>query len=226
MMWQEARERECWHCTGRTGLALVCLHCDAPQPLPAATDLFAVLGLPRRLVVDLGDLEDRYHAASRAVHPDRHQSTAARSRELSLTASATVNRAYRTLRDPVARGRYWLEVHGTPLAERNNQVPSALATLVFETQEQLEALRESGAAAAERRGVERGVEQGVQTVRRELDERVRGLEAELEARYAAWDAAAPDAPAVLDELKRRLSEIAYLSTLLEDVEEALGAHEH
>lgn len=218
MMRTETRNHECWHCSRRTGLALVCLHCEAPQPLPAAADVFTVLGLPRRLVVDLRDLEDRYHAASRAVHPDRHQAANDRGRELSLSASAMVNRAYRTLRDPVARGRYWLELHGSPLGDRNNQVPPALAALVFETQEQLEALRESGGAAADRRAVE--------AVRRELQDRVRALTTELEDRYVSWDAADPSAPDALAELKRRLSEIAYLSTLHDDVDETLAGCEH
>lgn len=214
----DACEHECWHCARRTGLALVCLHCEAPQPLASASDLFGVLGLPRRLLVDRAALEHRYHDASRAVHPDRHQTAPDRSRELSLAASAAVNRAYRTLRDPVARGRYWLELHGAPLGERNNQVPAGLATLVFETQEQLEALRESGANGAARRSVE--------VVRSDLDARVRALVADLESRYAAWDAGRPDEPDALAELKGRLSEIAYLDTLLGDVEEALGGAEH
>jgi len=194
----------------------VCLHCEAPQPLPPGVDLFAVLGLPRRLVVDRAELEERYHAASRVVHPDRHQAATERNRELSLVASAAVNRAYRTLRDPVGRGRYWLELHGTTLGERNNQVPPALAALVFETQEQLEVLRDGGGTAEHR---------AVAAVRHELDERVRGFVAELEARYAAWDAADAADSAVLDELKRRLSEIAYLSTLQDDIEEALEERE-
>src|SRR5262245_9143148 len=208
----EIRDRECWHCSGRAGLGLVCLHCESPQPLPAAAALFSVLRLPRQQVAHRAPLEERYHARPRVVHPDRHQAAAERNRELSLVASAAVNRAYRTLRDPVARGRYWLELHGAPLGERNNQVPPALASLVFDTQEQLEALRD-GAGAAARRAVE--------DVRVELDDRVRGLVTELEDRYAAWDAADASSAAVLDELKRRLSEIAYLSTLQEDVEQAL-----
>ena len=192
----ETRERECWHCSGRTGLGLVCLQCESPQPLPPAVDLFSVLGLPRHLVVDRTGLEERYHAASRVVHPDRHQAAAERNRELS---------------------RYWLELHGAPLGERNNQVPPALAALVFETQEQLESLR-GGVGDGERRAVE--------AVRGELDARVRELVFELEGRYTAWDAADSGAAGVLDELKRRLSEIAYLSTLQGDVEEALEEREH
>jgi molecular chaperone HscB len=180
-------------------------------------DLFAVLGLPRRLVVDRAALEKCYHAASRVVHPDRHLAAAERNRTLSLVASAAVNRAYRTLRDPVARGRYWLELHGASLGERNNRVPAALAALVFDTQEQLQALRDGGGDAARH---------AMEGVRGELDARVRGLVSELEEHYAAWDAGDAGAASVLDELKRRLSEIAYLSTLQEDVEEALEERAH
>jgi molecular chaperone HscB len=210
----DTRDRECWHCAGRGGLHLVCLSCEAPQPLPQAVDLFSVLGLPRRLVVDRDELERRFHDASRAVHPDRHQVAADRSRELSLVASATVNRAYRTLRDPIARGRYWLELHGDPLGDRNNRVPPELAALVFETQELLEALRDAPGNAATRAEVE--------AVRRQLDERLQAVQAELEVRFAAWDAGGAATPSTLGELKRRLSDIAYLDTLHEDVEEALA----
>src|SRR5439155_1887865 len=121
---------ECWQCHADTGAALVCPRCEATQPLPPEADLFAVLGLPRRLALDLADLERRYHAASRAVHPDRHQTAEPRARELSLAASAAVNRAYRTLRDPVARGRYWLELHGAGLAEDGAGVPAEIAAEV------------------------------------------------------------------------------------------------
>ena len=215
MVRAETRERECWHCSARTGLALVCGQCEAPQPLAAGVDLFAVLGLRRRLVVDPDDLERRYHEASRAVHPDRHQTAGERDRTFSLAASAAVNRAYRTLRDPIARGRYWLELHGSPLGERNNQVPPALAELVFETQEQLAELRGASDPAAAQRGIE--------STHADLDARLRALVAELEARYAVWDAAGGETPEALAELKRRLSEIAYLNTLRDDVDETLDS---
>jgi len=123
-----AGERTCWRCgSGATG-PLVCPSCDAVQPVAPEADLFALLGLPRHLVVDGTELERRYHDASRLVHPDRHQTAGGRERELSLAASAAVNRAYRTLRDPIARGRYWLQLHGTTVAERSQEVPPALVS--------------------------------------------------------------------------------------------------
>jgi len=118
--------RVCWRCDAATGEALVCPGCEAPQPLPSGVDLFGVLGLPRRLTVDPAELEERYHAAARGVHPDRYQTASERERQLSVAAIAAVNRAYRTLRDPVARGLYWLELHGAQLGARNPEVPPGL----------------------------------------------------------------------------------------------------
>ena len=203
-------EAACWRC-GASADVLACAACGAPQPSVADLDRFAVLGLPRRLTVDRDDLERRYLDASRAVHPDRHQTADDRTRALSLAASAAVNQAYRTLRDPVARGRYWLELHGVPLGKDNNRVPTALAELVFETQEALGDFRSGGASR-----------ESVAATHATLDARLQGLVDDLAARYPPWDAADSAAPVVLDELKTRLSEIAYLDTLVEDVDEALG----
>jgi molecular chaperone HscB len=204
-------ETLCWRCGARRASAVTCAACEAPQALAPDADLFAVLGLPRRLVIDRDDLEQRYLAASRAVHPDRHQTGDERTRQLSLVASAAVNRAYRTLRDPIARGRYWLELHGESLGRDNNRVPPELAELVFETQEALESFRQSG---TDRAAIER--------THAELDARVRDLVGELGERYAAWDAGDPAAAPALAELKRRLSDVAYLETLVEDLDEAVG----
>jgi molecular chaperone HscB len=208
-------ERACWRCQMPSAEGLVCARCGAPQPLAAGTDLFRVLGLPRQLVVDAEDLERRYHAASRAVHPDRHQTSDPGARDLSLTVSAAVNRAYRTLRDPVARGRYWLELHGMALGEKNNAVPPALAALVFDTQEKLEQLRAARGGAVERLRTE------ARATREELARRLRDLETELTTHYGKWSANGGSTAADLAELKRRLSEIAYLRTLHGDVEAAL-----
>ncbi len=205
----EATRRECWSCRAEHGTALVCPGCGAVQPLHADADLFAVLGLPRHLAIDAADLEHRYHAVSRVVHPDRFQTGSPRARELSLAASAAVNRAYRTLRDPVTRGRYWLELHGARLGDGGPQVPPEIAAEVFETQEKLEELRGGGAPALRRE---------VEALRDGFAARLDALRDELVAVYAS----ANGGTASLDELRRRLSEIAYLRTLLGDIEDATG----
>ena len=43
--------------------------------------------------------------------------------EASLSATALLTRAFRTLRDPVSRGLYWLELHNEKLASDNKRGP-------------------------------------------------------------------------------------------------------
>ena len=167
-------------------------------------------------MIDLGALERRYHELSRKIHPDRFASSAAPVRDASLRATATLTRSYRTLRDPVARGLYWLELNGEKLAESNKRVPPELAELVFEVQEQLaemhdapadsDATRELAAEIVARRG----------QLQATMDARL----AELERNFVKWDQR-PDDNMLTLELKAILSSIAYLRTLIRDVDRAL-----
>ena len=121
--------------------ACLCSECGAP--LAAELDYFAALGVPRRLTIDPKQIENLYHELGRRVHPDRFASRASAVRDASLNATALLTRAFRTLRDPVSRGLYWLELQGEKLATDNQRVPPELAELIFEVQETLEELRDA-----------------------------------------------------------------------------------
>jgi molecular chaperone HscB len=185
--------------------------------------LFAALGLPRLLQIDIAQLESAYLDLGRRIHPDHFASAASEIRDASLRATALVTRAYRTLRDPVSRGLYWLELYGHKLAENNKEVPPDLAELVFEVQEQLSELRNAreqdqvaASAATIDLSAKRASLQGL------MDE----LYAELVENFAGFDnGGGPDPEALFAELKTILSKIAYLKTLLRDVDRELGSSE-
>jgi molecular chaperone HscB len=165
------------------------------------------------LSIDLPALERTYHELSRKIHPDRFASRDVAIRNASLRATALLTRAYRTLRDPTARGLYWLELNGEKLAENNKRVPPDLAELVFEVQEQLADMHDaSGGAAAE-----------VSKRRDELQTTMDETIAALERNFNRWDQSGPgkDHHALTTELKAVLSRIAYLRTLIRDVDRAL-----
>src|SRR5437867_2840352 len=124
-----ARRGGCWQCGAESTARLFCPDCDAIQPPPPDADYFQLLGLPRRLVVDDEALQRRYYELSRHLHPDRYQTCPQEARSASLRSTAAVNQAYRTLRDPVDRGTYWLALRGEHLGTDNNRVPAELATL-------------------------------------------------------------------------------------------------
>ena len=204
---------QCPSCARRCEPRLTCPDCGAP--LGAEVDLFAALGLPRKLVLDPGELESLYHEAGRRIHPDRFASAPPAVKQASLKSAALLTRAYRTVRDPVSRGRYWLELNGEKLAENNKGVPAELAALVFEVQEQLGELR--GA----RNGSAGALDTAVRARRAELEESVARTQEELERNFVHWDEGAGERQKLVNELKSVLSTIAYLRTLTRDVDRAL-----
>ena len=203
---------ECLSCGRRQEPSLICAECGTP--LAAPLDCFAALGMPRKLTIELDALERRYHELSRKIHPDRFASKGPKVRDASLRATATLTRSYRTLRDPVARGLYWLELNDEKLAENNKRVPPELAELVFEVQEQLAEMQLSDPEEAHERATE------IAARRIELQFKMDENLAELERHFAKWDQPA-DEKALTVELKTILSNIAYLRTLIRDVDRAL-----
>jgi molecular chaperone HscB len=197
----------------------------------ATLDLFAALGLPRQLSIDSTRLEQVYHDLGRRIHPDRFANRAANLRDASLRGTALLTRAYRTLRDPVSRGLYWLELNGYKLAENNQSVPADLAEMVFEVQEQLADLRE--ARDGEGEAADR-LRTRIEDRRAELHGAIEAARQELAQNFARWDAL-PDTHGVqsdadagkhdglVAELKSILSKIAYLRTLTRDIDRELDS---
>ena len=200
---------QCPSCGRRQGPRLTCEDCGAP--LGAELDGFAAFSLPRKLVLDTSALERVYHELSRQIHPDRFAQGSAPVRDASLRSTALLTRSYRTLRDPIARGHYWLELRGEKLADNNKTVPPDLAELVFEVQDELSELREAGSERLRERTRAR---------RRELDDASNSLQRDLAQNFERWDAGG-DSKQLSAELKAVLSKLAYLRTLIRDVDREL-----
>jgi molecular chaperone HscB len=153
----------CWLCRGPLeARALFCPTCKVVQP-PAAIDHFARLDLPRRFDVDTAELDRRYFALQRQLHPDRFASRSARERAVSQSQAVALNEAYEILKDPLSRAEYMLKLHGVDVnPDGCNTVRDP--TLLMEQMERREALAEAAtreavdAIAAETRGeMDRGL---------------------------------------------------------------------
>src|SRR5260370_30583365 len=105
------------------------------------TDSFIVFGLPRKLAVDAPTLQRRFYELSREHHPDFHHGAEAARQAEALAASAQVNRAYRALRDPLARVEYLIalaEGRGVPQGATDKpQTPRELLCATLQVQEAL-----------------------------------------------------------------------------------------
>ncbi len=211
------QEVRCWRCGSQHEVSLFCPACEAIQVLPPQTDYFTVFDFSHTPRLEETELTRRYYDLSRRLHPDLYQTGTSHEKEASLKNTALLTRAYRTLRDPVQRGQYWLELHGEPLGKDNNKVPPQLATLVFEVQEKLAELRE-----ADVKGKTNEAQAELSTIRDDLNAQIAQLLGALEANFAQWRDGGAQAE-LLRSLKNLLAEIAYLRTLLRDVEKGSEA---
>lgn len=188
------------------------------------SDYFEVFGLPRKLQIDLEALQRRFYELSRRHHPDFHQGAGAEAQAEALEASALVNRAYRALRDPVARVEYLIALEeGREVREETTAKPKAPTDLLAEMLEVQEALEEakSGGLTEETTG-------RLRSERQRLEDRRRAEEAALITGATEWDAAVDagqNRQPLLGRFKQLLAARAYLGAVIDDLTQALGEDE-
>lgn len=95
------------------------------SPMGLMVDYFALFGLPPIYTIDATDLQARFHALQRALHPDRLAQTTETDHGNSVLVAARINDAYATLRDPLERARYLLQLKGIDVAARTDAAVSS-----------------------------------------------------------------------------------------------------
>jgi len=188
----------CWSC-GTMRAEHFCSACGKVQP-PVPVDYFTFFGLPRKINIDVANLEREFYQLSRKLHPDLYSGADAREQQWSLEQSSQLNDAYRTLKDPIKRTEYLLRLEGVELEEQSKAateqaratgqvkkqvVPPDLLEEVFDLNMQLEELRmqkkmgEDDPALIEEIGRQK----------LELEEKHEALFQELQREWTEWDRA-------------------------------------
>jgi molecular chaperone HscB len=116
----------CWSCEKEGGRGPFCASCTAILPPDPGSDRFAVLGLPHKFEIDVAAAESAYKDLSRQVHPDRFAKADPRARKAALGRTVEINDAWRTVKDPVKRAEYLLELAGFGLGGDDRQSESEL----------------------------------------------------------------------------------------------------
>lgn len=185
---------------------------SSAQKLAQTPDPFAIFDLPARYALDAGDLEQRFFAQNRELHPDRFATAPAAERVAALSRSRALNDAYQLLRKPVARAEYLLVRAGGSIGDNERLSPVFLQE-ILELREELSEARHAGKLGE----VERLAKAMAARRKLELD-KLGPAFARLEG---AADAAA--SAAVLGEIKQTLIALRYLDRYLEECEAALDA---
>ena len=208
----------CAHC-GAAAAGHFCGACNRIQPLPADTDYFAFLGLPRLLCLDEAALEKTFYSLSRKLHPDYFMKAGSAERQASLDRSSILNDAYRTLRDPITRVQYLLSLEGYKEAEK--RAPADLLEEVFDLNMRIEELKNARKAGDEdeagqaREALEEALA-GLNQRRARIDDFIFELCAEWDA---LTDSSEVEKKTVLNRISELLSNRSYIIGLIREIEE-------
>lgn len=128
---------------------------------------FELFGLSAAFAIDAADLQQRYRTLQQTLHPDRFANASQRDKLLAVQRTAQLNDAYQTLRRPLSRAEYMLELRGVDLQHEQQtlQDPEFLMAQM-EWRERLEDL----STAAD-----------VAVAQTELDAEIKQLQTELES---------------------------------------------
>lgn len=105
---------------------------------------FELFGLVPSFQFDLTQLEQSWRDIQAQVHPDKHAHLGDAERRLAMQWATHVNEAYQTLRQPLARARYLLQLRGVESDEASNTAMSQ--AFLMEQMEWREAIAEARAA--------------------------------------------------------------------------------
>jgi molecular chaperone HscB len=219
-----------------------CEACGKVQP-PAPVDYFTFFALPRKLNLDVAALEKDFYELSRKLHPDLNARAGSKEQEWSLQQSSLLNDAYRTLKDPIKRTQYLLQLEGVELEEQSKSateqarstgklkqqiVPPDLLEEVFELNLQLEELRAHKKLGED----DPSLIEEIGRQKLELEAKHEALLRELQDRWKMWDGMiqrASNGQPVSEEERRQerdkmvdvLNRRNYIRNLVRDVGEVL-----
>jgi molecular chaperone HscB len=219
--------QDCKSCGGGAPVDVhFCPQCTKILSLGRHGDYFAFLGVPRKLHLDVAELERQFRTLSRQFHPDYFYNAEPAERRASLERSSYLNDAYRALKQPITRVEYLLQLEGMAARgpeEASRQVPASLLEEVFALNEELDEIRErraEGAPSEEWQARLQRARQPIEAKRAEHEEQLESLSAQWDA---LADRGAPEAErrVVLTALRDRLLERNYINNLLAGIEREL-----
>ena len=108
------------------------------QPL-LKQNFFELFRLSPGYTIDSSELGLRYRELQQVVHPDRFANASEQDRRLSMQCAAHVNQAFQTLKHPLSRARYLLEMRGVDI-DQSTSMPTDFLMEQMTLREQLESL--------------------------------------------------------------------------------------
>ena len=106
------------------------------------TNYFELFEIPVSYDVDLNLVQHRYRDLQKAVHPDKYASASSQERRISMQQTSLINQALHTLKHPVERAKYLLQLKGIDFSmDKETTMDAAFLMEQMEMREKLEGVR-------------------------------------------------------------------------------------
>ena len=107
---------------------------------------FELFGLAPAYALDVARLDSAYREIQARIHPDKFAHAGDAERRASMQMTTQVNEAYRTLKSPLRRAQYLLELNGVDVAfETDTAMPKDFLLQQMELRERLEEAKDAAA---------------------------------------------------------------------------------
>jgi molecular chaperone HscB len=103
---------------------------------------FEVFDLPVSFDIDTELLAQCYRDLQRAVHPDKYANAPERDRRLAMQKATQINEAFQTLKKPLTRGLYLLQLQGINTNDNNVAMDGEFLMEQMELHEELAGIKQ------------------------------------------------------------------------------------
>ena len=83
-------------------------------------NFFEIFSLPVSWEVDFAQLDIKFRALQKALHPDRYATKNDFEKRLAVQTAATINQAYQTIKNPLSRAQYLLELENLDASQETH----------------------------------------------------------------------------------------------------------
>jgi molecular chaperone HscB len=172
-----------------------------------SSNFFELFDLPVQFDLDTASLTQRYREQQRSAHPDRFANAPDNERRLSVQLAAHINEGFQTLKNPMTRARYLLELKGVEFDEQDTGLDNLFLMEQMELREAMEAV--SSAADPE---------QALQQLAQDIASRAQALQTELSRLFQQGD---KDSLLQARDIVRKLQFFHRLEEEVDDLEDTL-----
>ncbi len=146
---------------------------DLSTKLLETSNFYEIFSLPAGWQIDPSTLDSRYRQLQREFHPDRFAAKGDVEKRLAVQTTSLINQAYETLKSPLKRAQYMLELEDID-ADQESHITSDMSFLMKQIafRENLEDIRDSADPLA-----------GLEAMRDDVQAQYLQLQEDFQAQY-------------------------------------------